>query len=142
MFLFENSKDEIDKKLIEMAKDKNIVFVRTKADLSDSNNDPEIISTSAKTGFGIDKLKAKLSDIVSSIIPDDTDYTTNLRQQTCLINAKNCLLNLLETAKTDDNPDLFSYDLKQSILALGEITGEVLTDSILDNIFSAFCIGK
>ena len=38
--------------------------------------------------------------------------------------------------------DLFSYDLKQAIVALGEITGEVLTDEILDNIFSSFCIGK
>ena len=142
MFLFEKSKDEIDSKLIELAKDKNIIFVQTKADLSDTTDISDIIVTSAKTGFGIDKLKDKISDIIVNLIPADTDYTTNLRQQNCLIKARDCLNNLIETSKLDSNPDLFSYDLKQAILALGEITGEVLTDNILDNIFSSFCIGK
>ena len=142
MFLFEKSIDEIDKNLINLAKDKNIIYIQTKADLTNNENKGDIIITSAKTGYGIDKLKKKLTDIISTIIPFDTDYTTNLRQQTCLIKARECLLNLINTSKIENNPDLFSYDLKQAIVALGEITGEILTDEILDNIFSSFCIGK
>ena len=142
MFLFEKSKDEIDENLIKLVKDKNIVYIQTKADILPESTLNDCIVTSAKTGFGIDNLKEELKRIISQIIPQDTDYTTNLRQQTCLIKSKECLLNLIETSKMDDNPDLFSYDLKQAILALDEITGEVLTDSILDNIFNSFCIGK
>ena len=38
--------------------------------------------------------------------------------------------------------DLYAQDLKLAIIALDEITGEVLTDNILENIFDNFCIGK
>jgi len=143
MFLFEKSKTEIDKNLVELAKDKNILYIQTKADiLSDTENSCDTIVTSSKTAFGIDVLKNKLKEIITALIPDDTDYTTNLRQQNCLIKAKQSLLNLIETSKSDSNPDLFSYDLKLALLSLGEITGEILTDNILNNIFDSFCIGK
>jgi tRNA modification GTPase len=39
-------------------------------------------------------------------------------------------------------PELVSYELKEAINALGEITGEITTEDILDHIFSEFCIGK
>ena len=76
------------------------------------------------------------------LIPQESAYTTNKRQQTCLLRAKEALENVINTAEFNDDPDLFAMDLKQSILALDEITGEVLTDNILDNIFDNFCIGK
>ena len=56
--------------------------------------------------------------------------------------AKKSLENAIETSKNSDLADLFAMDLKQSIIALDEITGEVLTDTILDDIFANFCIGK
>ena len=80
--------------------------------------------------------------MIKNLIPQDTNYTTNKRQQTCLIRAKEALNNVIQTASLDDLADLYAIDLKQSILALDEITGEVLTDTILENIFDAFCIGK
>ncbi|MBQ8848557.1 MAG: tRNA uridine-5-carboxymethylaminomethyl(34) synthesis GTPase MnmE [Candidatus Gastranaerophilales bacterium] len=141
LFLYESSIDEIDADLIKLSQDKQVLYVKTKADLS-AGNDENILEISSKTGFGIDKLKDEIISIIKNLIPQDTNYTTNKRQQTCLIRAKEALNNVIQTASLDDLADLYAIDLKQSILALDEITGEVLTDTILENIFDAFCIGK
>ena len=87
-------------------------------------------------------MKEKISEIIKNLIPNDSNYTTNKRQQTCLLRAKEALKNVLETIKLNPDADLYAMDLKHAILALDEITGEVLTDTILDNIFDNFCIGK
>ncbi len=146
LFLFENSIDEIDKNLIELTNDKKVLFVKTKADINPPSNNANVINISAVSGFGIDKLKNKILDAVLELIPDDSGYTTNKRQQTCLIKACEALNNVLGTIKNNpfsfDISDLIAIDLKQAILELDEITGEVLTDSILENIFDNFCIGK
>jgi len=144
LFLFENSIDEIDFDLKNKAKNKNILYIKTKSDLDNSefNSSYEIIYTSAKTGFGIDNLKNNILNIIKNLIPEDTMYTTNKRQQNCLLRAKEALENVILTADGLNLEDLYANDLKCAILALDEITGEVLTDKILDNIFDNFCIGK
>lgn len=141
LFLFENSKDEIEEKLLFRAKGKQIRFIKTKCDLNSTHFD-DVLEVSSKTGFGIDKLKDEISGIIKNLIPYDTAYTTNKRQQTCLIRAKEALLNVIQSIQYSDDNDLYAMDLKGAILALDEISGEVLTDRILDDIFSAFCIGK
>ncbi len=142
MFLFENSLDEIDLKLIEMSVDKQIIYIKTKCDINSDKKPENAIEISSKTGFGINTLKDKIADIIKNLIPSESNYTTNKRQQTCLLRAKESLENVIKTAEFVDEADLYAMDLKQSILVLDEITGEVLTDTILDNIFDNFCIGK
>ena len=142
LFLFENSIDEIDKNLIEFAKDKEILYIQTKCDINKPTSENNAINISSMTGFGINILKDKIYEIVQKLAPEELDYTTNKRQQTCLIQAKNDLLNVIETSEFNCEPDLFAMDLKSAILSLGEIVGEVFTDTILDDIFSNFCIGK
>ena len=142
LFLFENSIDEIDKNLIEFAKDKEILYIQTKCDINKPTSENNAINISSMTGFGINILKDKIYEIVQKLAPEELDYTTNKRQQTCLIQAKNALLNVIQTSEFNCEPDLFAMDLKSAILSLGEIVGEVFTDTILDDIFSNFCIGK
>lgn len=142
LFLYEKSFSEIDKKLLEIAKDKQILFIKTKADIIAKNDDINAIEISSKSGFGIDILKNKISSLIKNLIIEDTNFTTNKRQQSCLIKAKDALENVIKTSNECDLADLYAMDLKGAILALDEITGEVLTDEILDNIFSNFCIGK
>ena len=48
----------------------------------------------------------------------------------------------LLAAQLNELQDLISIDVKSAILALDELTGELITDNILDNIFEHFCIGK
>ena len=148
LFLFEKNISEIDKNLISKAKNKKKLFVKTKSDIIPidttdiDNKNNKIISISSVTLFGIEELKKEILNIITNLIPDDTNYTTNKRQINCLIQAKNALDNVILTANSNSLADLYAMDLKSSILALDEITGEVLTDTILDDIFSNFCIGK
>ena len=55
---------------------------------------------------------------------------------------KNALTNALFAAQNGELQDLISIDIKAALLSLDEITGEVITDEILENIFEHFCIGK
>ncbi len=145
LFLFENSLNEIEPELIELAKDKKAIFVHTKSDLN-----PEIIENtiniSTKDNNSISNLKNEILKAVKELIPEETSYTTNKRQQDCFLKCLNSLKMVLKTAVEpnffDDCADLYTLDLKQAIIELDEITGEVLTDKILDNIFENFCIGK
>ena len=118
-----------------------LLFIKTKCDINSEHCD-NCLEISSKTGFGINILKDKIAQIIKNLIPNDSNYTTNKRQQTCLLRVKESLDNVLETLKSNPDADLYAMDLKQTILALDEITGEVLTDTILDNIFDNFCIGK
>ncbi|MBQ8476361.1 50S ribosome-binding GTPase, partial [bacterium] len=142
IFLYENSRNEIEFDLIDLAKDKKTIFVKTKYDLNPSAACENDLNISSKTGYGLNNLKDKITSIIKELIPDDTNYTTNKRQQTCLLRAKEQLNNVVDTLKLNPLADLCASDLKGAILALDEITGEVLTDKILDNIFDNFCIGK
>ncbi len=145
LFLFENNPDEIEKNLFEKAKNKEIILVKTKSDISRFNQNNlrhDFVEISSLTGFGIDKLKEVIYKKIIKFIPDDISYTANKRQQFCLNNAKKSLANVMKTAEFNCEADLFAMDLKSAIIALDEITGEVFTDTILDDIFSNFCIGK
>jgi len=143
LFLYEDNISEINQNLIELAYDKDYFYIRTKADLNNSKNiETDTIEISSKTGFGIDKLKDKILSKIKELVPENLDYTINKRHQTCLIRCLESLQNVIETSKLDDLADLYANDLKMAIMALDEITGEVLTDKILDNIFDNFCIGK
>ena len=55
---------------------------------------------------------------------------------------KNSLEIALDATKREELQDLISIDIKSALLSLDEITGEVITDEILNNIFDNFCIGK
>ena len=55
---------------------------------------------------------------------------------------KKALDQALLAANINELQDLISIDIKTALLVLGEITGEVVTDELLNNIFDSFCIGK
>ena len=79
---------------------------------------------------------------VCQISPEDTEYITNKRQQECLKRSSEALKQALAAAQIEELQDMIYIDLKSALLALDEITGEVITDDILNNIFDHFCIGK
>ena len=140
LFLFEHDLSEIPFELDKL--NKPYLLIRTKYDLNSYENQENIIDISSTTNFGLDKLKAEILKIIRNLIPNDTNYTTNKRQQTCLLRAKEALTCALQTTNDLNITDLIAQDIKLALLALDEITGEVLTDKILDNIFDNFCIGK
>ena len=130
-----------DKEIYELVKDKNHVVIANKCDLSSERNS-ETVYISALTGEGVEELKQTLTKKVCDIEPDNLDFVTNSRQQTCLNRARTSLDQALLGASIHELQDLISIDVKSALLALDELTGELITDEILDNIFDHFCIGK
>lgn len=143
LFLFDWSKgfDANDALIYEMIEEKPHIKVATKADLAEVPN-PEAVNISSKTGFNISELKQKIKESVLEQNSMETDFVTNARQEECLKNAQIALINALQGVKNFELQDLISIDVKAALLALDEVTGEVITDEILDNIFDNFCIGK
>ncbi len=143
LFLFDASKgmNEDDIAILEMVKAKNHIVIANKCDLIENRNfDALYLSTVSKEG--LDELKEKIKEISYNFSLEDTEFITNNRQQDCLIKCRESLNQALEAAKIHELQDLISIDLKSALLFLDEITGEVITDDILNNIFDHFCIGK
>lgn len=143
IFLYDSSKGITaeDKEIYELIKNKPHLEVANKCDLIDRKSEDKIY-ISTKTGEGISELRELIKSKVCDFSIEDTEYITNERQVDCLEKCKESLTNALEAAKRFELQDLISIDLKSALLFLDEITGEVITDDILNNIFDHFCIGK
>lgn len=143
LFIYDASRgmNDEDKAILDLIKNKTHLIIANKCDLI-QNKIENAINISVETGLGIQDLKNKIKEIVCNFSSDDTEFITNKRQQDCLEKCRESLTNALNAAKINELQDLISIDLKSALLYLDEITGEVITDEILENIFSHFCIGK
>jgi tRNA modification GTPase len=103
-----------------------------------------VVHLSAKTGEGLDELRDRIRTLF--VRPDfevrETALVTYLRHQAALQRALEALTAGLASVETAAAGELIAMDLRAAIDALGEITGAVSTDDILDRIFRDFCIGK
>ncbi len=102
-----------------------------------------IIFISASHKAGIEELKEKLLEMVNlkSFKTGDV-VVTNMRHYENLAHTQEALEEVLEGLDTGVTGDFLAQDIRRALHFLGEITGEITTDDLLDNIFSKFCIGK
>ena len=103
-----------------------------------------IVKTAASQNQGIEDLEAKILESIhqEAIAAANMEVAINQRQKACLLRVVQAL-ELVQTAINDQLPlDFWTIDLRSAISAIGEITGEEVTESVLDQIFSRFCIGK
>ncbi|MHC5729154.1 MAG: tRNA uridine-5-carboxymethylaminomethyl(34) synthesis GTPase MnmE, partial [Nostoc sp.] len=102
------------------------------------------IVTAAAQNQGIDVLETAILEIVQAgkVQAADLDLAINQRQAAALTQAKISLEQVQATITEQFPLDFWTIDLRGAIQALGEITGEEVTESVLDRIFSKFCIGK
>ena len=107
------------------------------------NSCVQIIPTSAKTGSGIEILRAVLAAGQRDLLADsDTTLVTNQRHVQALSDARTSLLRVREGLASGLPTDLAAQDIREAIYHLGSIVGEISTDEVLGNIFRNFCIGK
>ena len=102
-----------------------------------------IVPLSAKTGDGLDKLLNLIPRTVG--LGDgafDGALITNARQAAALARAAERCEAALYAAQSGMTPDAVVMDAEGAITALGEITGETVTDAVVTRIFSDFCVGK
>jgi tRNA modification GTPase len=126
------------------------VIVRNKSDLLPHipadllDREPPEIHVSAKTGYGVDVLRSILSSLagVSVSAGEGGQLITRERHRAALQTTLDRLMAARETVLEGTSTEFIALDIRGATEALGEITGEVTTEEILNNIFSSFCVGK
>ena len=110
---------------------------------SQEPKDNKIIFISAKNKIGIEDLKLSILEKVNlhKINTDDV-LISNIRHLEALQKTEESLNRVLLNIDNPITSDFLASDIKQALYYLGEITGQVTTDDLLETIFSKFCIGK
>lgn len=144
-------------KVKEMIKesDKRLVIVINKIDRADNTvtdklrreivveEKDSILFISAKEHKGLDELREKLGILAEADrIGNEDVIITNIRHSEALIHVSESLGRVIAGMEDQMPEDLIAMDIRQAIHYLGEITGEITSVEILNNIFRNFCIGK
>ena len=98
---------------------------------------------SAKSRTGLEELETLL--VTTAALPEVSQsdvIVTNLRHYEALVRALDSIHRVQDGLQTSLSGDFISQDLRECIHHLSDIVGEVSTDSVLQNIFKHFCIGK
>jgi tRNA modification GTPase len=126
---------------------KQVLFVLNKTDINPeiyarmSGDDSDIVPISAHTQQNLSVLTGKLASLVHGQAAADT-VVTNLRHYEHLVKTFDSLADVLNGLSLGVTGDFLAQDIRLALHHLGEITGTIVTDDLLDNIFSKFCIGK
>lgn len=139
-----------DQEIYQQVHHRPLILVINKTDLISAQSiiyPPEIkhvVHTSAAENQGINHLETAILASVAQekITALNSEVAVNQRQASALTRAKVALQQVQETISNQLPLDFWTIDLRGAIQALGEITGEEVTESVLDRIFSRFCIGK
>ncbi|QJD97802.1 tRNA uridine-5-carboxymethylaminomethyl(34) synthesis GTPase MnmE [Mucilaginibacter robiniae] len=127
-----------------------VLVIANKIDLQNTTqqapNLPEgttYVAVSAKGKTHIEELKQLIyQHSVQGRLNGNETLITNVRHLEALQKTEQALIKALQGIDTAVSSDFLAIDIKQALHYLGEITGVVTTDDLLDNIFSKFCIGK
>ena len=153
--LFDSSKEleEEDYKILELIKNKKSIVLLNKSDLSDlniktinyiSNTNKKVIKASMKTKNGIAELYKTISELFNNneLNSDNGIVITNIRHKNLIHNAINNLDEAENSIKNDMPIDVVAICIKEVLESIGSITGDNVSEDIINKIFSKFCLGK
>ena len=138
-----------DLDLIEALRGRRVIPIINKTDL-DARLDPTPIESalgkavyiSANDPSSLESLdKAVASILKTANLDPDQPILANERQRGCAVRARDIIADALNAAKTT-TPDVVFALLSESLEALADLSGENVTESVLDEVFSRFCVGK
>lgn len=154
LYLFDintTSDDELTVAVNEIkSQNENVIPVANKIDCFDKNvlNEkkqmyPESIFISGKMNEGVEDLKKKLFETATgSSFLSENIIITNARHFSALTEISSSLEEIRTGIENKISGDLIAPDIRRCLYYLGEITGEITNEDMLDYIFSKFCIGK
>lgn len=143
--------DDKDWAIAGLAQSKPAILIVNKTDLpTNTPPSPDFlpgvtrVHLSALTQQGIDHLETEIVNLVMAgrVTLADEPMVSNPRHKALLQQALVHTLAAIEGQQAGLTPDLVSIDVREAVEALGQITGETVTEDLLDTIFSKFCIGK
>ncbi len=142
-----------DEEILGRIKDKKVLVIVNKTDLPNLLDiekikstipDGDIIETSLIKGEGVEEIENYIYNMVYSgnVTVSDEPMVTNIRHENLLKSSYKHLLDAKNALEHGVPLDLISIDIRSSLDDIGVITGEFVTDDIVDRIFSNFCVGK
>lgn len=153
--IIDNSKelDNEDIKILDIIKEKNAIIVLNKIDKEDkkSENREEIlkinkpvVKISAVTKDGIEDLYNEIVKMfnINRIEATNDTVITNVRHKNQIDKAIKSIKEAINVAKERQTEDILAIYIKQTLEDLGEITGDNVSEDIINEIFSKFCLGK
>lgn len=102
------------------------------------------IKTSVKNGQGISDIEQEIEKLVynGEVKQSGNTFITNVRQSNLLVSAKSSLDDAINMVRLGEPLEFMEIDIKRAFEFLGEIVGETVSESIIDEVFSRFCLGK
>lgn len=149
----QNGLEAEDLRILEILKNKNSIILLNKIDEADNEleNDYNIkqinkpvIKISAKTKQGLENLYEQILKMfkLSEIEINDGEVITNIRHKNQIRKAIDALEQAKQGLEQEMPIDIIAVSLKEALEDLSEITGENVSEDIINNIFSKFCLGK
>ena len=104
---------------------------------------PVVVEMSASSGNGLDELKNAVEKMLSlDTLDSSAVMLTTERQRNCCVRAKSCVDEAIEALKFGMTLDAVNVGVDSAIDALNELTGKKATETVVDEVFSKFCVGK
>lgn len=130
-------------------KNKNYLLVGNKTDLlgdaaaAEKFAGEDVLFISAKQQYHINLLKQKLVDkIIKGNLNTENTIVTNARHYEALQQVQQSLIEIKNGLDNNIPGDLLALDIRRCLHYISEITGDITNETVLDLIFSQFCIGK
>lgn len=155
ILLFDISKelDDEDLEILDLIKNKKTIILLNKMDLKNKiseNNENlknisnKIIKISIKENIGLEKLYDAINELfnLNEIQIENDVVITNLRHKNLISHARENSEEAIKAAKDNLPIDIITISIKDILEDLGKITGETVTEDIINEIFSKFCLGK
>lgn len=153
--IFDGSKnlDDNDKEILKYIENKKAIIIINKIDLKQQNTERDILSfckdkkalkLSLKENIGINELYSELVNMfnINEINIDGENIITNERHKNLIEKAINCLNEAINSINNNLPIDIISINIKEILENLAQITGENVSEDIIKEIFSKFCLGK
>ena len=153
--IFDGSKelDDEDREILNIIKNKKSIILLNKKDIGDKNLENSdvlkefknnIIKISAKTGDGVEDIFNKIAEMfkTNEIKMNDGIIVTNIRHKNQIDKAINSVEEAINSNESGLPIDMVSIPIKQILIDLSAITGEDVSEDIINEIFSKFCLGK
>lgn len=149
----QNGLEVEDLRILDILKNKRSIILLNKIDekneglendINIKQTNKPVIKISAKTKEGIEDLYEQILKMfkLNEIEINDGEVITNIRHKNQIRKAIDALKQAKQGLKIEIPIDIIAVSLKESIEDLSEITGENVSEDIINNIFSKFCLGK
>lgn len=142
-----------DRLLIEQLKGRPVIILLNKTDLPAVLDEEELLAVAPADSVvrlsvlqesGLDQLEKVISGMFfgGELESGDMTYVSNVRHITLLGHARQSLVDAVEATEAGIPIDIVQIDVRQAWEQLGEMIGDSVSESLLDQIFSQFCLGK